>query len=319
MASIPGIKPLELSLTVNPIIDPIFAIEYAFARIGVIRTAPPGREDLMATPVWELLSATGVGTAVVDFPFTYPAAGQASVVISDRISPDIFGLLNVRPGDAAKIVSPSSETDKWRRWFSADRKIGTEALLRILPEQNWPQPGDATLNPASQLHDAWDLSTRSFDASEEIRRTHPDLPVMMTFISGLDTVSHAFWQYRFPEQYAAHSPSQRDVQVLGPVLDRYLMYVDERIGSLIATMPPETTVLIVSDHGHEASTGDPLWRDAHSGTGIFIAAGPRITHGTNSTVVSYYDVVPTILDLEGFEIPRSLRGQTRVQRLDRDR
>jgi predicted AlkP superfamily phosphohydrolase/phosphomutase len=134
----------------------------------------------------------------------------------------------------------------------------------------------------------------------------------MVYFGGFDTICHAFWQYRFPEQFP-DPPSQEDISRLGPVIDQYLEFLDGRIGRLISSFPVPPNVLIVSDHGHEANHDYPLWKGWHSATGIFIAAGPDVPFRTDSLAVSYYDIVPTVLDLEGLATPAGVSGRSLVK------
>jgi len=123
-------------------------------------------------------------------------------------------------------------------------------------------------------------------------------------------VSHAFWHYRFPEDYPDDPPSPADVSRLGPVVDRYLEHVDRRIGELIASFPTPPNVLIVSDHGMQASQAVKLWKAWHSRFGMFVVAGPDVQPQHQLIDVSYLDVVPTILELLEFERPADLRGRS---------
>jgi predicted AlkP superfamily phosphohydrolase/phosphomutase len=51
------------------------------------------------------------------------------------------------------------------------------------------------------------------------------------------------------------------------------------------------------------------FRGWHAKEGVFLAAGPSVPHSPRSIDVSYYDVLPTILRLKGFETPEVLKGR----------
>jgi predicted AlkP superfamily phosphohydrolase/phosphomutase len=131
---------------------------------------------------------------------------------------------------------------------------------------------------------------------------------VMIHLGGFDNVCHAFWQYRFPGEYPS-PPAAADVNVLGPVIDRYLEYLDGAIAQLIARFPKEPNVIVVSDHGHGVAPTDVVpWKGWHASPGLMIAAGPDIPHRASAVDASYYDIVPTVLDLHRFLPAADLRG-----------
>ena len=69
----------------------------------------------------------------------------------------------------------------------------------------------------------------------------------------------------------------------------------------------EPNVVIVSDHGHGRSPVVGGWRCWHAKTGVFLAAGPSIPKSKDRIRVSYYDIVPTLAFLKGFDTPSGLR------------
>jgi arylsulfatase A-like enzyme len=78
--------------------------------------------------------------------------------------------------------------------------------------------------------------------------------------------------------------------------------------ALLALYDEEPNVVIVSDHGHGRSTIDAGWLGWHANPGIFLAAGPSVPKTTTRIKVSYYDIVPTLASLKGFDRPSGLRG-----------
>ena len=141
-----------------------------------------------------------------------------------------------------------------------------------------------------------------------------ELPALAVYLPGFDKVCHAFWQYRFPEDYGQMRPAAEDSAELGPVVDRYLAFVDRTLGRLIAAYGQAPNVIVLSDHGFEANLTHPMWRGWHSARGILIAAGPSFPHRDAPLVVSYYDIVPTVTDVMGFAAPAGMRGSSLLQR-----
>src|SRR2546422_4740480 len=107
---------------------------------------------------------------------------------------------------------------------------------------------------------AAEIDRRTLEAAERLIRLRPNLPVLAVYLPGFDKVCHAFWQYRFPEAYGDGRPAAEDIAELGPVVDRYLAFVDRSLGRLIAAYGTTPNVIVVSDHGFEANTTHPMWR-----------------------------------------------------------
>jgi hypothetical protein len=83
---------------------------------------------------------------------------------------------------------------------------------------------------------------------------------------------------------------------------------DAELAALLAALPANANVMIVADHGHTATTENPLWLGWHGTDATFIAAGPAFAPRADHVGVSYFDVGPTILDVLGFAAPEGLHG-----------
>jgi hypothetical protein len=341
-ATAPGLPPFEVSLTLDPALDPVFYAEFVLTSVGLIRPEMQRRTALRWPPLWELLSASGVRTGVVRFPLTYPANDGADLIVSDRMSTDLWKAIGVRSADIKHVVSPASEVPRVLEWMSrADRE--TDRILRFIlpnpPERRMipPATGPAGLlrqllglddiahsviglgsDPVSVLEEVLISDQRALEVGEQIIRSGPKLDVTMVFIDGFDLVGHAFWRYRFPEAYPTAAPSAGDVERFGPVIDRYLEFLDKRIAGLVAAYPTNPNVVLVSDHGLEANLSNPVWFGAHSPRGVFIAAGPDIPSSSKGVNVSYYDVAPTVLALQQLEKPHDMVGNSVISQPRRE-
>jgi predicted AlkP superfamily phosphohydrolase/phosphomutase len=303
-----GLPRFELPLTLNVVLNPLLLTEAWLTRIGVLEVTLTPREQIKGSLVWERLSRSGVKTAVIRFPFTHPPAGQSDYVVSNWATTDLWDLLGVKAVAAGDLGHPTEEVGNLiqrSRHESAD--IARQSRLIV---EDWPQPADAVVNPLFVLRRATTIALQMQDVTKELIERHPDLSVTMLYIAGFDNVSHAFWQYRFPEDFPLSPPAERDVAHLGPVIDRYLELVDSQISELMAAFPVPPNVLVVSDHGEGPSDEYPPWKGWHTSPGLFVAAGPDIAPGSELMRVSYYDVLPTILELKGFQNASDLRGHS---------
>jgi hypothetical protein len=304
----PGLPIFELPLVVHPALNPVFAIELTLIKIGVIEAMPTPRSRLQWPPIWERLSRAGVNTAVIRFPFTYPATGQARYVVSNRVVTDFWAALGVNAGKPDGLTEPPADAAEWLE--SADKYTGP-SVAGLVSRPDWPKPADAWSNPIEVLANVVGSRQHMHDAALARLRKDPSIALMMVHVVGFDEISHAFWQYRFPEDFPVDPPARADVEVLGPVLDRFVELLDRQLAELIAAFPVRPNVLIVADHGEgPVTTFRTVWRGEHGSPGLFVAAGPDIASRSDLTAMSYFDIAPTLLDLAGFSRPVDLNGRS---------
>jgi hypothetical protein len=306
---VPGLPVFQSPMELDPALIPITAIEYVLASRRMIHSKIPDRASLMRPPVWEMLDRSGIKTAVVRFNFSYPGTNQAAIVVSNLAMADVWGLVGVRVPDSAGLVEPASRRDELLAPFARQWKGDSAELVRILPQKEWPRPRDASLNPVGILKGALHFDAATVVTATKVMQTDPDIRVLFVHLGGVDNIEHAFWQYRFPNEFKRR-PDQKDVEVLGPVIDRYLEFIDGGMHQMIDAFPTQPNVLIVSDHGQAAREDGVPFNGWHASPGIFLAAGPDIAHHTRKLNVSYYDIVPTILALENLAKPSDLRGRS---------
>jgi hypothetical protein len=79
------------------------------------------------------------------------------------------------------------------------------------------------------------------------RRERPGVSAVVFY--GTDALSHAYWRYYEPD--ADVPPAE--VAEYGDAINEYYRRVDAFLGRLLDTVGPETTVLVVSDHGFKGA------------------------------------------------------------------
>jgi predicted AlkP superfamily phosphohydrolase/phosphomutase len=317
VVTVPGLPIMQGPLTLYARLIPITAVEYLFARLGILRVSPPPRAALRHPPFWEFLDRSGVKTAVVRFNFSYPADGQAAIVISNRVVPDMWESFGVRTETGEGVVAPAARAPELLRYFSDAWMPSNEELARILPDPDQVPPRDIAFDPIAVLKKVLPYDQRTVEAGKQLLRSDPDLQVLIMHFGGFDNVCHAFWQYKFPDEVAGR-PSDEDIHALSSVIDRYAEFLDRGLAQLIAASPVPPAVMVVSDHGHGTATSVAPWKGWHASPGMFIAAGPGIHAESTSRAVSYYDIAPTVLEQKGLVPPPAMRGQSLVRRSTQD-
>jgi hypothetical protein len=303
----PGLPPFQIALLSSFKLNPIYTVRAYLQAAGVVQVVPPPRALLNGKPVWQLLHEAGVDTAVVRFRFTYPPTDQSDIMVSDWIGNDSWEELGVKQHTTPDTVAPASLANQLLARFQPET-ADPNLFERLIPGPLPKKLPDSVLDPFAHVRSSADVDERAFQISTDLLKRNPNQPFLAVYIGGLDAAEHAFWQYRFPDDYRSNRPSAADVKRFSPVIDRYVQYVDERLGNLLALYHQEPNVVIVSDHGHGASALPTGWRGWHTKEGIFVAAGPSIPKTTGRVPVSYYDILPTLVSLKGFDKPSGLRG-----------
>jgi hypothetical protein len=242
----------------------------------------------------------------------------------------------VEAADRAGLVAPANDATQVFTWLADADGAVLPALREVFPSGPWEGAGAPAApavpvaiqllrevlglddishvvlglvrEPLQVLHEVLGADARALFVTDRVVRTRPDLNVVMVYIGGFDLVCHSFWQYRFPDEFKDDGPTRADADRLGPVIDRYLVLLDEHLGRLMAAFPTPPDVLVLSDHGEQADHANPLWKGTHSPRGIFIASGPDIPGFAGHLSVSYSDVVPTVLRLEGLQPRATMAG-----------
>lgn len=137
--------------------------------------------------------------------------------------------------------------------------------------------------------------------------------------------------YVYPEEYGYYQPDEIiDLKLftLGgeAVTNRYdnaMRYVDAQVGRIVDTLETQgirnnTVILIVSDHGHDLDNrhnvnehGKSIYSEELIAPVAFYLPGvePQLI----SERVGYIDILPTLIDILGYEIPLEFQGDIMVK------
>jgi predicted AlkP superfamily phosphohydrolase/phosphomutase len=152
---------------------------------------------------------------------------------------------------------------------------------------------------------------------------HP-VDVAAIYFTGIDTVSHLFWHFTFPEEFPDHSVSAEDRRRFGRVIALYYETVDDLIGRTLESLGGDPTVIVVSDHGF-GGTGKLPWSGGHgkitpgapiAPAGVFVMSGPGVAAAGRLPKAHVLDVTPTLLHLMGLPASREMLGRVLVDALE---
>lgn len=174
--------------------------------------------------VWDILSAAGKRSILVGIPQTYPPKAINGLVVCDFLTPN-----------------------KQSRWtYPDDFKDEVEAVTGgyIIDVDNFRTDDKDRL-----LRQVYEMTERRFKLARHLM-VEKDWDFFMMVEMGPDRLHHGFWRY-FDTEHRLYEPGHR----FEPVIRDYYIYLDERLGELLALVDDDTTVLVVSDHGAKAMAG----------------------------------------------------------------
>ncbi|MEW6746660.1 MAG: alkaline phosphatase family protein [Planctomycetota bacterium] len=273
--------------------------------------------------LWNIASDWGLTCQVSGWWVTWPAEeirGQmvSSTAVTAQVGEIWKGSFLENVENQTYPPELRQEIDPLVRELLADPHRTETRLLELLPERPAGLSFDAVTSRLLQ-QTAWSFASDEFYvrvARELASRETADLTLV--YVGGTDTVGHRFWGYREPAKYKYPLPGAGLFGLEG-LIDRYYEGFDGWLGDLLKCFPPQTTVIVLSDHGmHAMYLDEPLEAGITGGhfdgpEGVLIAAGPGIRHERHTAanrplLGSVQDVTPTVLYLLGIPLGADMDG-----------
>ncbi len=172
-----------------------------------------------ARSLWNILSAHGKRVGVVNVPVTYPPQPVNGFLIAGLLSPP-----------TPHIAYPPHLLQRY------ERELGQ--VYRTTPSVQY-RPG----NEAAFIQDLQSLVDTHARFASALMRDQP-WDFMMVHFLATDLAQHALWRYMDPS-HPLHEPGS---PYQDAILDIYRR-VDAAVGELLSQLSPDTTVIVMSDHG----------------------------------------------------------------------
>lgn len=178
-----------------------------------------------APRVWDYLEKAGNQTILVGIPQTYPPRPHNGITVSGPFIPE----------HSSTFTYPADLGEKLKRF------IGGDYIHDI--------KGFRTRDRTALLEDLYIMMERRFGLVRHLLIHRPWNFFMMVEMA-TDRLHHAFWRYSNPDHHL-YEPGNPFEQVIS---DFYIR-LDAYIGSVLALLNDETTVMVVSDHGTRTMKG----------------------------------------------------------------
>lgn len=269
------------------------------ARDGAIFTA----DYREARTVWDILGERGYTVGIVMWLVTWPPEPVNGYLVSDYIKYDWRAT-----GRPEATTFPSELADDISGHVVRTDDVPYERIAGFL--RGDPRDDADLLARARPLRSAVAVDDAARGIGLELARENP-VDFLAVYFSGIDLVSHHFWDEAFPE--SGPGASERDVEVFGAVIERYYERADQVLGEFLASIDDRTTVIVTSDHGHSGPKPRPNGYvrgiAMHDPTGMLVLWGKDIAQGTEIDGPSVLDITPTLLALYGLPVADDMDGR----------
>ncbi len=273
---------------------------------GVRPVSPLSRK---VKAIWNILNQSGRKPAVVGWWPSHPAEPINGVMVSDFYSkagdgPDPSPLM---PGT----VHPAGWLKRLAELRITPMELPGEAIRMFVPHYDRvDQEKDKRLLSLGKL--IAEVMTVHAAGTEVVE--HADWDFAAVYYDSIDHFSHAFMRYHPP---CLPWIKDEDFEIYSPIVDNAYRFHDAMLGRLLQLAGPETTVLVISDHGFHpdqhrvarvpAEMAGPAVEHRHFG--IFCLSGPGIRKDERIYGASLLDITPTLLRLFGLPVGRDMDGK----------
>ena len=264
--------------------------------------------------LWNILNQNAIRSVVVGWWPSHPAEPIDGVMVSDHYHRANRPLDEGWPPVANAVHPP--ELAK------------TLADLRVHPDQLAPEMIEPFIPLASQIDQDKDhrlgLCMRTLAECMSIQAAamwlveNQPWDLLAVYYDSIDHFCHGFMRYHPPRQSWIR---KKDFDLYHNVVATAYQFQDRMLGELLDKAGPDTTVVLLSDHGFHpdhlrpASIPDVPAGPAieHRDLGILVISGPGIRHGEKLHGASVLDVAPTILTLYGLPVGEDMDGKVLSQ------
>ena len=174
--------------------------------------------------LWDILSREGKKVGIIGVPQTYPPKPVNGFMVTSFLTPD----------------TESEYT------YPPELKGEIEGLVGryVLDVEDF-----RTEDKENLLHQIYDMTEKRFKvAGHFLKETEWDFFMMVEM--GPDRIQHGFWKFTDPahKKYSPGSKYENSIR-------DYYVFLDEKIGELLALAGDDSVVILVSDHGAKKMDG----------------------------------------------------------------
>jgi len=252
-----------------------------------------------APALWNILTQYGRRVAVLGWWVTFPAEPVNGYVVSPYLTFQPRGDPSQAWGGPGRTYPPELERSVTPLLLHEGDVPEAEAARYAAP------PGEMRVARWAIAND-----TSYHRIARHLLERDPAVDLFAVYYRGVDIVSHDYthWVYGrlFPKPTSPPPQRVSDAERTQALrcVDAVYEKTDAFVGELTRGLPPETTVLVVSDHGWSYDGTEHWNRNA----GVLIASGGPVRGGARVEGARVFDIAPTILALLRIPVSSELEG-----------
>ena len=336
--------------TLNPVLSPMLWSSIATGKRpykhgihGFSEPTPDGKSVRPITnvsrkskAVWNMLNQAGKKCNVVAWWPSHPAEPIDGVMVSNWYQT----ARQIKNADLdPEIGKPRPSEHGWKdnQWAMAPGTVHPEALAENLQEFRFhpmeldPEHVGPFIPKFMEVDQKKDQRLSGFaktladtvsvhGAATALMQLEP-WDFMAVYYDGIDHFGHGFMKYHPPRQEWI---KEEDFEIYKGVVEGGYRFHDMMLGAMLQLAGPETTVMLLSDHGFHPDHLRPEHIPAepagpaieHRPYGIFVACGPGIRTGETVQGASVLDLTPTVLTCFGLPTGEDMDGKPLVTIFD---
>ncbi len=291
---------------------------------GFSEPAPDGRSvqpvsNLSRTckAVWNIFNQNDLRSVVIGWWPSHPAEPLNGVMVSDHFH-RAPGPIRGKPGTLNETWPPPPGS------VHPPDLLETLAELRFHPDELHPEMVEPFVPKAAEIDQDKDRRLASVmktlcecvtmhSAATWLLDNQP-WDFFTVYFDAIDHFCHGFMRYHAPRQEWI---SEHDFELYSGVVNCAYQLHDQMLGTLLEKAGPDTTVILISDHGFHADHLRPRQIPdipagpaiEHRDFGIFVMAGPGIRKDELLYGTNLLDIAPTLLTLYGLPVGEDMDGK----------
>ncbi|MFN9371282.1 MAG: alkaline phosphatase family protein [Planctomycetaceae bacterium] len=260
--------------------------------------------------LWNILSQQGLKSNVVGWWPSFPAEPIHGVMVANHFQEATGATDNSRPLRPGMVWPPEKSEGLARLRIHPTEILAQDVELFIPRLAELDQDQEKRLSAFVKIL----AETSTIQAVATALMQHEPWDFMGVYFDGIDHFCHGFMRFHPPRLPWIR---ERDFEFYKEVVTGAYRFHDMLLGVLLELAGPETTVILMSDHGFESGAlrvrelpNEPAGpADDHRSYGMLAMRGPglkrdELIHGAN-----LLDIAPTVLTLLGLPVGRDMDGR----------
>ena len=261
--------------------------------------------------IWNILNQNGKKCNVVGWWPSNPAEPINGVMISNHFQTAPGKREDNKWPMASGTIHPPKLAKQLSKFRVHPYEIEPEQLLPFIPDAaKIDQEKDKRISAVAKTL----AECSSVHAVATAIMQHEPWDFMAVYYDAIDHFSHGFMKFHPPREDWV---PEKDFELYKNVIETAYRFHDIMLGVLLKLAGPETTVILLSDHGFHPDhlrpqmiSNEPAGpADEHRQFGMLVLNGPGIKQDDLVFGAGLLDITPTILAMYGLPIARDMDGK----------